>query len=88
MLQEIITGVDNKNKINEIDNFLYDMAKPQDYSGKGGAEVKYIKRYEEMSLILTKYANKDAKKMTVLEYYQAYDALKKENKLNRKRSKK
>ncbi len=83
MLLEILRGVDNSERINAIDEFLFGLAKPQEFSGKKGAEVKYVKKYEEMSLILTKYANKDAKKMTVLEYYQAYHALKKESKPKR-----
>lgn len=78
VLLEIIKGQDNKQEIDKIDDYLFTFSKPKKYIGKSGAEVVYVKNYEEMSLILTKYAQKDAKKMTVLEYYQAYQALKKE----------
>lgn len=85
---EILKGQDNSKKIDEIDEYLFGLATPKEYSGKKGEEVVYVKRYEEMSLSLTKYAQKDAKKMTVMEYYQAYTVMKKENKRQRKRSKK
>lgn len=80
LLQEIVTGADNSREISEIDLFLLELGKPKDYSGKTGEEVKYVKRFEEMSLILTKFTGKDAKKMTVLEYYQAFTVYKAENK--------
>jgi len=80
MLKEVARGEDNTEEIREIDDYLFGFAKPKEYTGKKGAEVVYVKKYEEMSLILTKYAQKDAKRMTVLEYYQAYQLLKKENK--------
>lgn len=80
MLEEIVTGADHSFKINEIDLFLLELCKPRDYAGKTGEEVKYVKRFEEMSLILTKFTGKDAKKMTVLEYYQAFTVYKAENK--------
>lgn len=80
VLRGIVQGKENEKEITEIDNYLFGLAKPKEYSGKKGAEVQYVKKYEEMSLVLTKYAQKDAKTMTVMEYYQAYLMLKKENK--------
>lgn len=80
VLEEVARGKDNTEEINEIDDYLFGFAKPKEYTGKKGAEVTYVKKYEEMSLVLTKYAQKDAKSMTVMEYYQAYLMLKKENK--------
>lgn len=79
-MRGIVQEKDNQQQINEIDDYLFGLAKPKEYSGKKGAEVTYVKRYEEMSLALTKYSTKDAKVMTVLEYYQAYTAWKNENK--------
>lgn len=85
VLRGIVQGKENEKEISEIDDYLFGLAKPKEYSGKKGAEVAYVKRYEEMSLALTKYSTKDAKKMIVLEYYQAYQAWKKENKPAKKR---
>lgn len=85
VLEEIARGKDHTEEIREIDDYLFGFAKPREYMGKKGAEVQYVKKYEEMSLVLTKYAQKDAKKMTVLEYYQAYSVFKKENKPKPKR---
>lgn len=83
-LRSIVSEQDNSKEIESIDDYLFGLAKPKEYSGKKGAEVLYVKRYEEMSLALTKYSGRDAKKMNVLEYYQAYAAWKKENKPKRK----
>lgn len=88
VLKEISRGEDNTKEIKEIDDYLYGFAKPKEYSGSKGAEVVYVKKYEEMSLILTKYSQKDSKKMTVMEYYQAYSMMRKESKANTKSRKK
>lgn len=88
ILQGILTGKENTQEINRIDQHLYTLAKPKEYTGQKGAEVTYVKNYEEMTLVLTRYMGKDAKRATVREYYQAFIALKKENKRRQKKNSK
>lgn len=76
--------VNNEKEINSIDNYLAGLSSPKEYTGKKGAEISYKKRFEDMSLALTKYTGQDAKKMSVLSYYQAFDAMNKETKRQNK----
>ena len=46
------------------------------FSGKGSAEVRYDKQFENMCLLIRKELNANAKGMTVLEYYNAFEFIK------------
>ena len=47
--------------------------KPKVFSGHDGVEVKHDKEYETMCIAITKETGKDAKLMTVQEFYTAYE---------------
>ena len=47
--------------------------KPKTYTGHDGLEVKHDKEYEAMCISITKETGKDAKLMTVQEFYAAYE---------------
>ena len=49
--------------------------KPQVFTGHDGLEVKHEKDYETMCLSITKETGRDAKAMTVMEFYNAYEYL-------------
>ena len=49
--------------------------KPKVFTGHDGVEVVHDKEFETMCLVITKETGRDAKKMTVLEYYNAYEYL-------------
>lgn len=83
-----IQGTDNKDEIAAIDNFILNLFKPKEYSGSNGAEIKAIKGFEEMCLVVSQYTVKDPKKLTVLEFYQAIEYIKKQHKAQEKASKK
>ena len=51
-------------------------SKPKVFTGKDGVEVRHDKEFETMCLLITKETGRDAKQMTVLEYYNAYEYLK------------
>jgi hypothetical protein len=38
-------------------------------------EIRQIKDFEKMCVVVSKYSNKDPKKMTVLEYFQTLDVI-------------
>lgn len=62
----------NRRKVNEITDKIITFAKPQRYSGKDGAEVEFDKKFEKMCLVISENTHREAKNMTVLEYYTAY----------------
>ena len=49
--------------------------KPKVFTGHDGLEVRHDKEFESMCLMITKETGRDAKGMTVLEYYNAYEYL-------------
>ena len=49
--------------------------KPKVFTGHDGLEVRHDKEFETMCLAITKETGRDAKGMTVLEYYNAYEYL-------------
>lgn len=79
VLNTIIRGPSNdtQNEIDEIDEYLLELALPEKYDGPDGFEVKYIRNFEQMSAMLSQHLSRDPKKMTVLEYYQSFEYLKK-----------
>lgn len=80
ILDDIIDGVQSKSKVDNIDNYLLTLAKPVAFGSDTSIEVGYDKQFEDMTLVLSKHLNLDAKKLTVLEYYNAFEFLKKQNK--------
>lgn len=68
-LQELIEDKDNAEQIAEIEEFLFSMHKPKIFTGKDSEEIKYDKQFESACMIISQKAGMDAKKMTVLEFY-------------------
>ena len=80
LLNSIIEGNDNGKRIEQIDNFLFSLAKPKIFSGPESAEIQFDKQFEEMSLVLQQHIGSDTSKMTVIQYYSAFDLYKKQMK--------
>jgi len=78
VLREIVERVDLTDEIKKIDTFLLGQVKPDVFHGKDSKELKYQKEFEEMCFILNQNINKEAKTMTVLEFYTAFEMLKKQ----------
>lgn len=78
VLREIIEGVDLTEEIRKIDTFFLGQVKPDIFHGKDSKELKYQKEFEEMCFILNQKINKEAKSMTVIEFYTAFEMLKKQ----------
>jgi len=83
-LEGIIENKDNNKDIDEIDKNIFQMFKPKKFFGKDSEEILYQKKFEEMCLMISKNLNINAKSMTVIEFYSAFEMLKKENKPNKK----
>lgn len=82
LLDTIIRGNDNNEEIQKIDDYLLTMAKPQVFSGKESAEIKFDKQFEEMCTFLAHRLGAEPEKMTVLQFYNAFEYLKKTTKTN------
>ena len=82
-----IQGKDVKNELEKIDKEIFETFEPKQYSGQDGAEVKAVKNFENSCIVLSQYMPKDAKKMSTLEYFEALEYVRAQNKKNKKRTK-
>lgn len=73
LLAQIIDDTDRKSVIDGIREHLLLFTKPKRFSGKDGLEVVHDKEFATMCLLITKETGTEAKRMNVLEYYNAYD---------------
>lgn len=76
-LQEIISGEDMEKKRKEVETHLALLSKPRIFWGVKSVEIEYDKQYEEMSLVLAHNLQVNPYTMTVLQFYNAFDYLKK-----------
>ena len=81
-LSEIITDKDEKEKIEKAYRELMTMAKPMNFSGAEGAEVRHIKTFEELCYLINTENSNPAKSMTTLEFFSALGLIKKKYKKN------
>ena len=77
MLMQIAEGTDDERtkQAEAMREQLVLFSKPKVFTGKDGVEVRHDKEFETMCLLITKEAGRDAKDMSVLEYYNAYEYL-------------
>lgn len=66
---------ERRQKAEELRERLVLFQKPKVFTGHDGLEVRHDKEFETMCLAITKETGRDAKGMTVLEYYNAYEYL-------------
>lgn len=78
MLQGIAEDKDNSEQIAEIDSYLFGLYKPKSFFGKDSVEITYDKQFETSCVLISKETGIDAKKMTVLQYYNSLELIKKE----------
>lgn len=86
-LKHIITGEDVTKVCSEVEARMALLLKPRLFSGQKSAEIVYEKQFEEMCLILSQNLQVQPHEMTVLQFYNAFDYLKKEAKKKAKRNK-
>lgn len=80
VLDGIIEDKDVFEELERIDFSLLNYSKPKCFIGKESEEIKFDKQFENMCLLIGQKLNKDAKLMNVLEYYNAFDYIRNENK--------
>lgn len=76
-LEEIISGESKEESIKAIETRLVLLAKPRIFSGAKSVEIEYDKQFEEMCLVLAHNLQVQPYTMTVLQFYNAFDYLKK-----------
>lgn len=76
ILDSIINDTDNSEQIEAIDIMMLNMHTPKVFIGSDSVEVKYDKQFESTCLLIAQKTNMDAKKMTVLQFYNAIDNIK------------
>lgn len=76
VLETIISNVDNSEQIDSIDSLMLNMQTPKSYIGTESVEVKYDKQFESTCLLISQKTSMDAKKMTVLQFYNAVENIK------------
>ena len=81
-LDTIIRNADNKQEIDQIDDFLLTLAKPKVFSGKESTEIKYDRQFEDMCLFLSQELSIDIDKLSVLQFYNSFEYIKKQRKKN------
>lgn len=67
-------------EIEKLDEEMFLSHKIKNFFGAKGAEVQSIKQFEETCILMNQVLNKDAKKMSVIEYLQANEILNKQRK--------
>lgn len=84
-LKHIITGENVTESCKRIEMSLAMLIKPRIFFGNKSEEIVYDKQFEEMCLILSHNLQVQPQNMTVLQFYNAFDYLKKQMK-KRKRN--
>lgn len=70
-----MTDDEDGSREDELRERLVLFQRPKVFTGHEGLEVRHDKDFETMCLAITKETGRDAKTMTVLEYYNAYEYL-------------
>ena len=76
VLDSIINDTDNTEQIELIDTMMLNMYTPKVFIGSESVEVKYDKQFESTCLLIAQKTNMNARKMTVLQFYNAIDNIK------------
>lgn len=76
ILDSIINDTDNVEQIELIDTMMLNMHTPKKFTGSESVEVEYDKQFESTCLLIAQKTNMDARKMTVLQFYNAIDNIK------------
>ena len=76
-LKHIISGDDVSSKCEKLETQLALLAKPRIFWGRNSVEISYDKQFEEMCLILAHNVQVNPKEMSVMQFYNAFDYIKK-----------
>lgn len=75
VLEGIAYEKDNAEEIEQIDTYLFNLYRPQSFTGTSSVEIKHDKQFESSCTIIAQKTSLDAKKMTVFEFYSNLDTI-------------
>lgn len=78
ILDSIIKDENETDSIEAIDAELFSYIKPKIFSGNKSAELVYIKEFEQACAIIAKFLKIEPKKLTVFEFYNSLEIIKKQ----------
>jgi hypothetical protein len=89
MLDCIIDGEtqERTKRVEELTDMMITFSKPKNFTGTGSLEIEYDKQFEDMCIIISKNLHTDPKKYNVLEYYNAYLFISKQEKERKRQNK-
>jgi hypothetical protein len=89
MLDCIIDGEtqERTKRVEELTDMMITFSKPKNFTGTGSLEIEYDKQFEDMCLLISQNLHMDAKKMNVLEYYNAYQFIERQTKAQKAQNK-
>jgi hypothetical protein len=89
MLDEIIKGrtEEREARIERLTDELVTFMKPRTFTGMGSVEIEYDRQFEDMCLLISQNLHTDPKRMTVLEYYNAYQYIERQAKEQKRQNK-
>lgn len=77
-LNDIAEESNSAIEIADIDKALFNLYKPKNFTGKESEEIKYDRQFETSCMVISQKTNLNAKKMTVLEFYNTLSNLQKQ----------
>lgn len=77
VLKNIIENTDYSDKILDLDRKMLTFIKPKSFAGEKNAEIKYDRDYSDMCIYLKKHAALDVETATVLDFFNAFEYVKK-----------
>lgn len=87
ILDSMVNGADTAEQVEAIDLQVLLSRSPKLFMGGESVEVKYDKQFESTCLLISQKTNMDAKRMTVLQFYNAVDTIKQQAEAEMKSSK-
>lgn len=73
VLDAIAQEADNSERIDELTTRLVTFSAPHQFSGESNAEIQRDKDFETMCHVIAEHTSANAKNMSVLEFYTAYE---------------
>jgi len=88
VLESILQGEseERKRSISQMTEQMVLHVRPKVFAGRQSVEIQHDKAFESMCLTISRETNADAKRMTVMEYYNAYEYIRRLSKERQKQT--
>ena len=87
ILDGIVKDEDFRQQVDEIDWMMIQLSRPVSFSGVENAEIEHIRTFEQLSYMISTDSSLNPKLMTVIEFFNALETIKKKLKNGRKSNK-